>query len=106
MVVATGAETELGQINRMMAAVSPLETPLLRQIKKFGYGITAVIAVVAVIVFAFGKWVRDMPFVDIFQAVVSIAVSVIPEGLPALITVTLAISEWPSGTPSSVACLR
>jgi calcium-translocating P-type ATPase len=91
IVVATGDSTELGRINQMMAAVSALETPLLRQIKKFGYAITAVIGVVSVIVFAFGRWVREMPFVDIFQAVVSIAVSVIPEGLPALITVTLAI---------------
>src|SRR5215472_406018 len=39
VVVATGSETELGRINRMMAAVSPLETPLLRQIKQFGYTI-------------------------------------------------------------------
>jgi magnesium-transporting ATPase (P-type) len=91
VVVATGANTELGRINQMMSAVSALETPLLRQIKKFGYAITAVIGVVSVIVFAFGRWVREMPFVEIFQAVVSIAVSVIPEGLPALITVTLAI---------------
>jgi magnesium-transporting ATPase (P-type) len=91
IVVATGDTTELGRINQMMAAVSALETPLLRQIKKFGYAITAVIGVVSVIVFAFGRWVREMPFVEIFQAVVSIAVSVIPEGLPALITVTLAI---------------
>jgi magnesium-transporting ATPase (P-type) len=91
VVVGTGAETELGRINQMMAAVSPLETPLLRQIKQFGYTITAVIAAVSVIVFLFGRWMREMPFVDIFQAVVSIAVSVIPEGLPALITVTLAI---------------
>jgi magnesium-transporting ATPase (P-type) len=91
VVVATGADTELGRINQMMSAVSALETPLLRQIKKFGYAITAVIGVVSVIVFAFGRWVREMPFVEIFQAVVSIAVSVIPEGLPALITVTLAI---------------
>jgi calcium-translocating P-type ATPase len=91
IVVATGDHTELGRINQMMAAVSALETPLLRQIKKFGYAITAVIAVVSVIVFGFGRWVREMPFVDIFQAVVSIAVSIIPEGLPALITVTLAI---------------
>ena len=51
----------------------------------------AVIAVVAVFVFVFGRWVRGMDFIPIFQAVVSIAVSVIPEGLPALITVTLAI---------------
>jgi magnesium-transporting ATPase (P-type) len=91
VVVATGAATELGRINQMMAAVSPLETPLLRQIKKFGYQITAVLAFVVVVVFVFGRWARAMPFVDIFQAVVSIAVSVIPEGLPALITVTLAL---------------
>ena len=91
IVVATGAATELGRINQMMTSVSTLETPLLRQIKKFGYAITAVIGIVVVIVFAYGRWVRGMPFVDIFQAVVSIAVSVIPEGLPALITVTLAI---------------
>jgi magnesium-transporting ATPase (P-type) len=72
-------------------ALLPVETPLLRQIKQFGYAITAVIGVVSVLVFMVGRWVRAMPFVDLFQAVVSIAVSVIPEGLPALITVTLAI---------------
>jgi magnesium-transporting ATPase (P-type) len=91
VVVNTGSETELGRINQLMAGVSVLDTPLLRQIKKFGYAITAVIAVVSVIVFAYGRWARGMDFVAIFQAVVSIAVSVIPEGLPALITVTLAI---------------
>jgi magnesium-transporting ATPase (P-type) len=91
VVVTTGSETELGRINQLMAGVSVLDTPLLRQIKKFGYAITAVIAVVSVIVFAYGRWARGMDFVAIFQAVVSIAVSVIPEGLPALITVTLAI---------------
>ena len=91
VVVATGAETELGRINQMMAAVSSLETPLLRQIKKFGYAITVVIVVVSALVFVYGKWVRHMPFVDIFRPVVGIAVSAIPEGLPALITVTLAI---------------
>jgi magnesium-transporting ATPase (P-type) len=91
VVVATGAETELGRINQMMAAVSALETPLLRQIKKFGQVIAVVVAVLTVVVFAYGRWVGGMEFVTIFQAVVSIAVSVIPEGLPALITVTLAI---------------
>jgi magnesium-transporting ATPase (P-type) len=91
VVVATGPETELGRINQMMAAVSALETPLLRQIKKFGYAITAVVAVLTVILSVYGRWFRGMEFVDIFRAVVSVAVSVIPEGLPALITVTLAI---------------
>jgi magnesium-transporting ATPase (P-type) len=50
-----------------------------------------VIGVVGVLVFAYGKWVKGMDFVELFQAVVGIAVSVIPEGLPALITITLAI---------------
>jgi magnesium-transporting ATPase (P-type) len=89
--VATGSGTELGRINQLLAEVSALETPLLRQIKKFGYAITAVIAVVTALIFAYGKWVMGMDFVDLFQAVVGIAVSTIPEGLPTLITVTLAI---------------
>ncbi|MBV8242600.1 MAG: HAD-IC family P-type ATPase, partial [Hyphomicrobiales bacterium] len=91
VVVATGNETELGRINALLAGVSALETPLLRQIKTFGYAITAVIAVVGALVFAHGKWVKGMDFVELFQAVVGIAVSVIPEGLPAIITITLAI---------------
>src|SRR5262250_2867937 len=91
VVVATGSETELGRINQLLSGVSALETPLLRQIKTFGYAITAVIAVVGALVFAYGKWVKGLDFVELFQAVVGIAVSVIPEGLPAIITITLAI---------------
>src|SRR5208337_2717523 len=91
VVVATGSQTELGRINQMLAEVSALETPLLRQIKKFGYSITAVIAVISVALFSWGHWLGHMTFVELFQAVVGIAVSLIPEGLPALITITLAI---------------
>jgi magnesium-transporting ATPase (P-type) len=91
VVVATGNQTELGQINQMLAEVSALETPLLRQIKKFGYSITVVIAVISVLLFSWGHWLGHMTFVELFQAVVGIAVSLIPEGLPALITITLAI---------------
>src|SRR5262249_965877 len=91
IVVATGSKTELGRINALLARVSALETPLLRQIKTFGYPITAVVVVVGVLVFAYGRWVKGMDFVELFQAVVGIAVSMIPEGLPAIITITLAI---------------
>jgi magnesium-transporting ATPase (P-type) len=91
IVVATGSATELGKINQLLANVSALETPLLRQIKNLGYMITGVVAVVAVAVFSYGHWVMDMAFVELFQAIVGIAVSLIPEGLPALITITLAI---------------
>ncbi len=91
LVVATGAQTELGKINQLLAGVSALETPLLRQIKQLGYLITAAVAVVSVLVFAYGRWVAGMDFVELFQAITGIAVSLIPEGLPALITITLAI---------------
>ncbi|ALM82886.1 HAD-IC family P-type ATPase [Bordetella sp. N] len=91
VVVATGSQTELGRINQMLAEVNVLETPLLRQIKKFGYTITAVIGAISVLLFAWGHWLGHMTFVQLFQAIVGIAVSVIPEGLPALITITLAI---------------
>jgi magnesium-transporting ATPase (P-type) len=91
VVVATGSQTELGRINQMLAGVSALETPLLLQIKKFGYAITVIILIIGAITFAYGRFVRDIPFVEMFQAVTGIAVSMIPEGLPALITITLAI---------------
>ncbi len=91
MVVATGSQTELGRINQMLASVSPLQTPLLRQITKFGYVITAAIGIACLLLFTYGTWVKGMQFVSLFQAVVAIAVSAIPEGLPALITITLAI---------------
>ena len=91
VIMATGSETELGRINQLLAEVSALETPLLRQIKKFGYAITAVIGVISVLIFAYGHWIAHMDFVELFQAVIGIAVSLIPEGLPALITITLAI---------------
>jgi magnesium-transporting ATPase (P-type) len=91
VVVATGSDTELGRINQLLAGVSALETPLLRQIKRFGYAITAAIGVVIVLVFSYGHWVAQLDFVPLFQAVTGIAVSVIPEGLPAIITITLAI---------------
>lgn len=91
IVVATGSQTELGRINQMLAEVSALETPLLRQIKKFGYVITIAIGILSVLLFAWGHWLGHMTFIQLFQAVVGIAVSAIPEGLPALITITLAI---------------
>ena len=91
VIVATGAQTELGRINQMLSSVSVLETPLLRQIAEFGHTIAKVIGFVSVLVFAYARWVRDLPFVEAFQSIVGIAVSTIPEGLPSLITITLAI---------------
>jgi magnesium-transporting ATPase (P-type) len=92
VVVATGAGTELGRINQLLDSVDAFDTPLTQQIHRFGIAITWVIVILSAAMFAWGHWVRDdLSFVELFQAVVSSAVAVIPEGLPALITVTLAI---------------
>src|SRR5215475_972224 len=53
IVVGTGSDTELGKINQLLTSAGPPETPLLRQIKGFGYAITAIILVACVVIFAF-----------------------------------------------------
>jgi magnesium-transporting ATPase (P-type) len=91
IVVATGADTELGHINQMLSGVQAMETPLLRQIEKFGKVLTILILIVCAITFAYGRLFLDIGFVDMFKATVGVAVSAIPEGLPAIVTITLAI---------------
>jgi len=91
IVVATGADTELGKINQMLAAVNVMETPLLRQIEQFGKALTVVILIVCAITFVYGRLFLDKSFTDMFKAVVGVAVSAIPEGLPAVVTITLAL---------------
>lgn len=91
IVVGTGGDTALGHINSMLSNVETMETPLLRQIEKFGKILTVIILIVCALTFAYGRLFLDETFVDMFKAVVGIAVSAIPEGLPAIVTITLAI---------------
>lgn len=91
VVVATGTQTELGKINRMMTEVEQITTPLLRQIDSFGKTLSAAIFVITVIFFAIGYYFRDYAINELFMAVISLAVAAIPEGLPAIMTITLAI---------------
>ncbi len=91
IVVATGAATEIGRISAMVAAVQRLTTPLLRQMAQFGRWLTAAILVLASASFAFGVLVRDFTATEMFLASVGLAVAAIPEGLPAIMTITLAI---------------
>jgi magnesium-transporting ATPase (P-type) len=91
VVVATGPDTEIGGINRMLSGVKAMETPLLRQIETFGKALTVVILVVCAVVYACGRLFLDVGFTDMFKAVVGIAVAAIPEGLPAIVTITLAM---------------
>jgi magnesium-transporting ATPase (P-type) len=91
VVVATGPATELGRISGMIVAVAPLATPLIRQMDRFARQVTLTVLVVSVLVFAFAVLVRSLPMADAFMTVVGLAVSAIPEGLPAVMTITLAV---------------
>ena len=91
VVVATGPATELGRIGALVAGVEHLATPLTRKLDQFARRITVFILAGAALTFAFGYLVHAFDAVEIFLAVVGLAVSAIPEGLPAIVTITLAI---------------
>ena len=91
VVVATGTATELGRISTLLATVEQLTTPLLRQMAQFGRWLAAAILALSAAAFAFGVWFRDYVPSEMFLAAVGIAVAAIPEGLPAIMTITLAI---------------
>jgi magnesium-transporting ATPase (P-type) len=89
--VATGADTELGRISTLIGSVEQLKTPLIRQMDRFANLLTAIILAISAAVFAFAWGLRGYALPDAFMTVVGLAVAAIPEGLPAVITITLAI---------------
>ena len=91
VVVATGGHTEMGRIGHMLSEVEEATTPLLRKMEGVGRSLTGVILVAATLLFGFGVWVRGMPAGEMFMAAVGLAVAAIPEGLPAIMTIALAI---------------
>ena len=91
VVTATGAGTELGRISRMMAEVETLATPLTRQMAAFGKALSYAILGMAVVMFLIGWLVHGSSIDELFSAAIGFAVAAIPEGLPAIMTITLAI---------------
>ncbi len=91
VVVATGQQTEIGRIGALVAGVETLATPLTRRLDQFARQITLFILLLSVLTFLYGHYVQAMPGIEIFLAVVGLAVAAIPEGLPAIVTITLAI---------------
>jgi calcium-translocating P-type ATPase len=89
--IATGPSTQIGAISTMVAGVTTLETPLLRRLGEFGRALAVAILVVAALTFAFGYFVRGYTAADMFLATVGLAVAAIPEGLPAIVTIALAL---------------
>ncbi|SCY93114.1 HAD-IC family P-type ATPase [Microvirga guangxiensis] len=91
IVVGTGAGTEIGRITTLLGEVETLTTPLVRQMNRFARMLTGAILAVAAAVFGFAVMVHGTPWGEAFMAVVGLAVAAIPEGLPAVMTITLAI---------------
>ena len=91
VVVATGAATEIGRISGMLAGVEALTTPLVKQMDAFARWLTVLILLVAAILLVYGYFVGHHDFAEMFMAVVGLSVAAIPEGLPAVLTITLAI---------------
>ncbi|MDP2805136.1 MAG: cation-transporting P-type ATPase [Gallionellaceae bacterium] len=91
VVVGTADDTEIGRISAMLEDVQSMTTPLLRQMEKFGRWLTVIIMALAAIMLLFGWLVHHFDLAAMFLAAVSMAVAAIPEGLPAVLTITLAL---------------
>ncbi len=91
VVTATGSQTEIGRISRMLSDVETLTTPLVHHMDAFARWLTFLILAVAAVLLAFGYFIAEYSFIDLFMAVIGLSVAAIPEGLPAVLTITLAI---------------
>jgi magnesium-transporting ATPase (P-type) len=91
IVTATGADTEIGKIQSLADEAGALATPLTKQLDGFGRVLTVVILGMAAVMLLIGRFLHQMPIDDLVSAAIGFAVAAIPEGLPALVTITLAI---------------
>lgn len=89
--VATGAHTQIGRISSLIQSVEAMATPLLKQIDQFARRFTWFVLAGGLALFAFAVLVRSYNWIDALIAVVALTVGIVPEGLPAVITITLAI---------------
>lgn len=90
VVVATGMDTEVGQIALMLASTEETMTPLQENLNRLGKYLTVAILVIAVIMFVVGM-LNGREWLDMLLTSISLAVAAIPEGLPAIVTIILAL---------------
>lgn len=91
VVVATGGSTEIGRISGLLSEVEMLTTPLVSQMGVFAKWLTIFILLIAALLLVYGYFAQHYDFTEMFMAVVGLSVAAIPEGLPAVLTITLAI---------------
>ncbi|MCP3139231.1 cation-translocating P-type ATPase [Pyxidicoccus xibeiensis] len=89
-VVATGGATELGRISQMLSEATDLQTPLTKALATIAKYITGAILVVSVVLLGVGLW-RGYELSEAVVVAITLAVAAIPEGLPAIVTIALAI---------------
>ncbi|RHW19829.1 carbonate dehydratase [Pseudomonas jilinensis] len=102
IVVATGETTEIGRISGLLDTLTVLQTPLLEQMNRFAKYLSLVIVLAGAMVFIAGWLFGSRPPVELFMAVVALTVAAIPEGLPAILTITLAIGVRRMATRQAV----
>jgi Ca2+-transporting ATPase len=90
IVVETGMNTEFGKIARMLQSVETGKTPLQKNLDKVGHNLAKAALVVVVIIAVLGL-MRGQPFIEVFIFAIALAVAVVPEALPAVVTISLAI---------------
>ncbi len=88
---ATAANTEIGRIGTLVGEITETRTPLLLQIDRFARRLTFAVLAVCVLVFVYAVQITELDAADAFIAMVGVAVAAIPEGLPAVLTITLAL---------------
>ncbi len=93
LVTATGMNTEMGKLAGMIASAGESETPLQKQLDTLGKKLAAIAGVVVTVIFAL-DFARGLPWTGAAMTAVALAVAAIPEGLPAVVTVTLSIGMW------------
>ncbi len=91
VVIGTGSQTELGRIGALISGIGIPTTRFTQKIGVFGRAITALTLIISIAVFAFAVLVRGYGLQDAFMVMVGLAVAAIPEGLPAVMTIALAI---------------
>jgi magnesium-transporting ATPase (P-type) len=91
VVTATGAQAEIGRIQSMLADVEQFDTPLTRELKQFGKRLSIVILGMAAVMIVIGRVIHDFDRSELISAAIGFAVAAIPEGLPALVTITMAL---------------
>ena len=91
VVTHTGTSTQIGRISSMLAEVQTISTPLMRQMARFGTVLSISIVALAILMFLIGYLVHGLAIADLFLASIGFAVAAIPEGLPAVLSITLAL---------------